>query len=157
MVHGNPVAYTDGAKRDGRTAGRPYPGFHGLQDFVKMDMARDNFVVGVRDADQGAVNLFIRVTHCFQQRAMGGPFDSFFYEVASHGCFPAISVINELCVRFMPVMESTQSGIECQANSIDSGRLRGFRFQAQKIAACKIALIIGKVCFSLHNLKNNSS
>jgi hypothetical protein len=48
--------------------------------------------MGVGNADQWPAYLFIGITHCFQKRAMGGPFNSFFNKVASHDYVPDLQL-----------------------------------------------------------------
>jgi hypothetical protein len=61
-----------------------------------MDVAWDDFIVGMGYADQWPADLFIRVSHSFHQRAMGGPFNSFFYQVTSHCPIPTLLLVLDL-------------------------------------------------------------
>jgi len=79
-----------------------------------MDMPRDDFIMGMGYTDERTAYLFIGVSHRFHQGAMGGSFNSFFHEVASHGNFPDFPVDFGLRERLMSVEESTHTASGCQ-------------------------------------------
>ena len=79
MVHGNTVAYPDSAECYGGAAGHPDTRFDRFQYLVKMDVARDDFIMGMGNADQRSADLLVGIAHGLHQGTMGSPFQSFFH------------------------------------------------------------------------------
>ena len=63
MAHGDAITDADGGKFNRRASGRGYAEFDGLGDFPEMDMAGDDFVKRVNDADQRFGQVFIGIAH----------------------------------------------------------------------------------------------
>ena len=63
VVHGQPVAHADDAELQRRAAGQAHSCHGRLGDLVQVYMAGNQFIVGVGDADEGAVDLRVRQAH----------------------------------------------------------------------------------------------
>ena len=88
VVHGDAVADADDGELDGRAAGHADAGLDRLGDLVQMDVAGDDLVLGVGDADHGPVDLLVGEAHGLEQGAVGGFLQAFFHQVAAHATAP---------------------------------------------------------------------
>jgi len=84
VPHGDPVANPDGRKLHRRPAGEPNPRLDVVGDDPQVDVARDDFVGGVDDADDRPPDLFVRISHGLEQGAVGRPLQALLHQVAAH-------------------------------------------------------------------------
>ncbi len=85
VAHGQAVADPDRRELHRGPAGGEHPGPDRRRDPVKLDMARDELVPGVDDADPRRGDLSLGVPHRPQQRTMRRPLRSILDVVARHG------------------------------------------------------------------------
>ncbi len=63
VVHGQAVADADDPELQGRAPGQAHPGGGRLGNLIQVDVAGDEFVEGIGDADEGTVDLPVRQAH----------------------------------------------------------------------------------------------
>ena len=84
VAHDDAVAYPDREELDGRAPRHPDAGLDRLGDLVQMEMAGDDLVGGVGDADHRPFDLPIRQSQRLEQGAVRGPLQPFLHRVGTH-------------------------------------------------------------------------
>ena len=84
VAHADPVADTDGEELEGRAAGHPYTRLDGVGDLMEVQVAGDQFVCRIGDADHRPFDFPVRQPQRFEQGAVRGPLQPFFHPVGTH-------------------------------------------------------------------------
>ncbi len=84
MIHGDAVADADDRKLERCPPSHTDAVFYRPGKPVQVNMPGHDLVVSIDDADKWAVQLFIGITHRFEEGAVGGFLHTFFYPVTAH-------------------------------------------------------------------------
>ena len=93
VAHGDAVADTDGGELKGRAACCCDAELRSLGDFAQVDVARDDLVEGIADADQRLLEVLRTVAICMEQGTMCTACSTFFDNIASHKQLSYLSVL----------------------------------------------------------------
>jgi hypothetical protein len=84
MTHRNAVTYCDCVEFEGDAAGLSDSLFDNLRDFIKVNVARNDFAETVGYPDEGFIDVGVTQAASVKQAAMRGSLKSFFYCVTFH-------------------------------------------------------------------------
>jgi hypothetical protein len=93
VAHGDAVADTDSRELKGRAACCCDAELRSLGDFAQVDVARDDLVEGIADADQRLLEVLRTVAICMEQGTMCTACSTFFDNIASHKQLSYLSVL----------------------------------------------------------------
>ena len=127
MAHDDAVADPDREELERGAARHPDARLDRLGDLVQMEMAGDDLVGGVGDADHRPFDLPIRQPQGLEQGAVRGPFQPFFHLVGTHN--PPPSSLKDLppggspfrAFLFIQRREKTHAGIRQRDPGIGHG------------------------------------
>jgi hypothetical protein len=84
MTHRNAVTYCDCVEFEGDAAGLSDSLFDNLRDFIKVNVARNDFAEAVGYPDERFIDVGVTQAAGVKQTAMRGSLKSFFYCVTFH-------------------------------------------------------------------------
>ena len=84
MAHRDAVADTDGRELQRRAAGGRHAELRRLSDLTQMDVARDDLIEGIADADERLLEILLTVAVRMEQRTMRTTRGAFLDNIASH-------------------------------------------------------------------------
>ena len=93
VAHGDAVADTNGRELDRRTASSSDAELRSLSDLTQVDVAWDDLVEGIADADQRLLEVLRTVAICMEQGTMCTACSTFFDNIASHKQLSYLSVL----------------------------------------------------------------
>ena len=91
MAHRDAVADTDGRELQRRTAGGRDAELCSLGNLAQMDVARDDFIEGIADADERLLEVLLTVAVRMEQRTMRATRGAFLDNIASHKQLSSLS------------------------------------------------------------------
>ncbi len=88
VPHGDPIADADDVELQGDAASQADASFDGLGDLVQVDMARDELVVGIGNADDRTLQLLWRQSQGVQQAPVWSALESSLHLITVHVVSP---------------------------------------------------------------------
>ena len=94
VAHGDTVADADSRKFDRCTTGGSDAELDGFGNVPQMDVAGDDFIKGITDADQGLLQIFIAIAHGVKKGSVGRTGKALFYDITMHVIIPFFAYIS---------------------------------------------------------------